>query len=413
MSRSPAARLAQANIVLVAGFVALQLLFIVLVGDYAGYVVDLTLMPVVLLVAVLGATIVSRNAPLVIGAGMALVGLIAAIGGAAAGYATYALSDGQPSAPGHEYAAWLTNAIWFWAMGPMMLFLLLAPSGTLPSRRWRPVLIFDIVILVTLPVSIALNPGPLRDFPEIENPVGLHAIEQLIQAVETASFFAVAPAAWVSTGGMVVRFRRSSGVERQQLKWLAAAAAATFGVLALTWAWVLIGGGDAIWPFAFAVAVSLPPIATAIAVLRYRLYDIDRIVSRSLSYAALTAGLGSLFIGLVAGFGWVARTLTGQGSNEVAVAATTLIVAALFQPARRRIQSLVDRRFYRSRYDAGRIVEAFQSRLRDQTDIDAVRSELAQATHLALRPSSINVWIRPGVARNDLVARHPYREGTP
>jgi hypothetical protein len=276
------------------------------------------------------------------------------------------------------------------ALGMTVPFLLL-PDGRLRSRRWRLVVADTVVGVVLLVVGRSLAPGPLTGGPvPVDNPFGLPGVAGRLAAAAVVPglvLYAVSlPAALVC---MVLRFRAARGVERQQLRWVAAgAAAAVAGLLPNT----LVGLGIAprvndvvVYP-----AVLCVPVAVAVAVLRYRLWELDRLVSRTVTYALVTALLVVPYLLILP----VATRLVG-GSGSLAVAAVTLIAAALFQPLRRRVQDLVDRRFNRRRYDAARTVEAFAARLREQVDLDALAAELLAVVEQTVAPTGASLWLHP------------------
>jgi hypothetical protein len=211
----------------------------------------------------------------------------------------------------------------------------------------------------------------------------------LLEAVLAVAFLVICAAVLVAAGSLVVRFRRAHGIERQQLRWVALAAGlaplALLGIAAglAIGSWVIVG-------WVVSLYLALPVLATGAAILRYRLYDIDRIVSRTLAYGLLTVLLGGAYAGVVLGLG----QLLGRDSSLV-VAAATLAVAALFQPARRRIQAVVDRRFNRRRYDAATMVEAFSARLRDEVDLNALSAELLVVVDQTMQPTTASLWLRP------------------
>ena len=263
---------------------------------------------------------------------------------------------------------------------------LLVPDGRLRSRRWRPVAATSMVAAVLVVVGGGLAPARLEDLP-IANPFGLAgpagAVAGLLANVGTLLWVATMVA---SLACVVVRFRSSRGVERQQLRWVAAgAAAAVAGLLggaAVPQGTVLSG--------VLYSSVLFIPLAVAVAVLRYRLWDLDRLVSRTVTYAVVTALLVVPFLLIVPAAG---RLVGGSGS--LAVAAATLAAAAVFQPLRRRVQDLVDRRFNRRRYDAARTVEGFAAHLRDQVDLDALRAELLAVVDQTMQPVGASLWLRP------------------
>jgi hypothetical protein len=271
------------------------------------------------------------------------------------------------------------------ALGITLPFLLL-PDGRLRSRRWRLVVADTVVGVALLVLGGSLAPGELTNGPiPIDKPFGLPGLAGTIAAaaiVPGLVLYAISlPAALVC---LVLRFRASRGVERQQLRWVAAGAAVAVLVL------LPLPGGARLPGFLTAVAVLAVPVAVAVAVLRYRLWDLDRLVSRTVTYAVVTALLVLPYLLIVP-----AVTRLADGAGSLAVAASTLAVAALFQPARRRVQELVDRRFNRRRYDAARTVEAFASRLRAQVDLDALSAELVTVVDQTVAPTRTSLWLRP------------------
>lgn len=263
------------------------------------------------------------------------------------------------------------------------------PDGRLPSRGWGlPVRVTGAIMLASS-VTALLTFGPDSGLPR--NPLALTGLPpEVAQAGTAAGTIALLGTVLLAAAAVTVRFRRARGSERQQLKWFAAAVTVTSVLFPISF---LTDAGPAeLIDLASLVAATLVPVAIAIAILRYRLYDIDRIISRTVGYGAVTGLLALVFVALVLVFQTVlASFLRG---NSVAVAASTLVVAALFQPLRRRVQAVVDRRFNRSRYDAERTVAAFGARLRDQVDIEAVTTDLDNTVRDAVRPASLGLWIR-------------------
>ncbi len=307
--------------------------------------------------------------------------------------------------PGGALATVLNAPMWAPPIVTMGTFLLLRfPDGTLLSSRWRWVERLAGASIVLIVVILVLVPKDLGDlgYPDVRNPIAIDALAGVLSAA-LALVLLIPVTMVLSAASLVIRLRRSSGVEREQLKWLTAAAgvvAAIFlvGMLASVvtgslWAktspdWLNVL--DSLSAYTFL----LIPVAIAIAILRYRLYDIDRIISRTLGYAIVTLILGGTFAGLVLGLQALARPLVG--SSQVAVAVSTLAVAALFGPLRGRVQATVDRRFYRSRYDAVQLSEGLAARLRDDVDLNAVRGELISTADAAFQPASVAVWVRGG-----------------
>jgi hypothetical protein len=201
---------------------------------------------------------------------------------------------------------------------------------------------------------------------------------------------------------LVVRFRRSRGDERQQIKWFVFAGGifcAAFAVAPVLWTLPLSPGTEWIWPALFLLSFGTIPVATGIAILRYRLYEIDIIINRTLVYGALTATLVAVYFGGVATTQAVFRALTGQEQQpQLAVVVSTLVIAALFNPLRRRIQGFIDRRFYRSKYDARKTLEAFSAKLREEPDLEALNADLVRVVRETMQPAHVSLWLRPEVA---------------
>ena len=283
------------------------------------------------------------------------------------------------------YAAWLANWAWIPAIVPAFTILpLLFPTGSALSPRWR-VLVWTAVVAgaVTL-AGTAFAPGPLMGYPAVVNPIAIDS--PLVEVAGGVGFALLVPTALASIVSLAIRFRRSHGAERQQLKWVAAAA------VLLPVAFVGFGlseqGGFLILLFGLLIVAG----AVAIAMLRYRLYDIDVVINRALVYGALTATLAGTYLASVLLLQLALSGLTA--GNGLAVAASTLAAAALFQPARRRIQATVDRRFFRRKYDATRTVERFAARLRDEVDLDALGSELRAVVAETMQPRHVSLWLR-------------------
>jgi hypothetical protein len=316
---------------------------------------------------------------------------------------TFALAEvgqayvAEPSNPGRVavacVASGMTN-VWFTLS---LVFLpLLYPHGALPSPRWRPVLWLGAADLVLGVVSSAITPGELEivSATGIENPLGVEGgLAGLLSGIDLALG---AAAVILAVASVVVRFRRARGVERQQLKWFAFVGTLAAVLLSIA---VLIGAalgeGTAFTPVAVTAWLSGLallgfglPIATGIAIFRHRLYDIDVVIRRTLIYAALTLALAGAYLG------GVLLVSLAVGESGFAVAVSTLAVAALFRPVRARIQAVVDRRFYRSRYDAQRTLEAFGGRLRDELDLDALGADLRAVVRETVQPAHVSLWLR-------------------
>jgi hypothetical protein len=293
----------------------------------------------------------------------------------------------NPSDPGAvaEFGLWVAN--WSWVPAVLLVLValpLLFPTGRPPTPRWRIVGWMALAGGVLLWAGIAFLDGPLENYPWLDNPFGVAWMPDWVNWVGFALWAASAPAAVAS---MIVRFRRSHGVERQQLKWFTTAAALLLLGFILSFSLSGVLGEDAGWVF-IALGLLGVDLAVAIAILRHRLYDIDVVINRALVYGALTATLGATYLALVLLIG------LAVGRSGFAVAVSTLAVAALFGPARARIQGAVDRRFYRRKYDAQRTLEAFAARLRDEVALDALDSELRGVVTSTMQPAHVSLWLR-------------------
>jgi hypothetical protein len=342
---------------------------------------------------VVGAVIVAHRPRNAIGWIFAAIGLLAATGMLAMEYAAYAYVTRPGSLPGAILAAWYH---WWWdpMLGLILVFTpLLFPTGRLLSARWRPVAVAAavagaaIVMLNVLQPSITLQNQNVT----VRNPIGVAGVQELEDGAVGAVLFAIVVVCCVAAVvSVVLRFRRSRGVERQQLKWFTFAVAL---VIPCQLATDFLFPNSHLVTVVFGLAVAFVPIAAGMAILRYRLYDIDRLINRTLVYGLLTALLGVVYAGCVFGLRQLLSPVSGESS--LAVAGSTLVVAALFQPARHRVQALVDRRFNRRRYDAARTVEGFSGRLRDEIDLDTLATELLAVVDQTMQPTAVSLWLRP------------------
>jgi hypothetical protein len=288
--------------------------------------------------------------------------------------------------------SWGTN-VWF-TLGIVVLPLVF-PDGRLLSRRWRLVLWLAVADLVLGTASAMLKPGPLelQQSSGIDNPFGIEG--GLPEALRVAEIPVGATALLLAGASVVLRFRRSQGLERQQLKWFALVGVLTAACLAVAIFFntlVQVDGYDTIavvgWLTGLALLGIGLPLATGFAIFRHRLYDVDVVIRRTLVYGALTATLGALYLGLVLLIG------LAVGTSNLAIAISTLAVAALARPVRARIQAGVDQRFYRRRYDAGRTLEAFSTRLRDELDLETLAADLRGVVRDTVQPAHVSVWLR-------------------
>jgi hypothetical protein len=308
-------------------------------------------------------------------------------------YGVYALITDPGALPAGVWAAWF--GAWARGIGWFLLvsfLLLLFPTGRLPSPRWRPVLWGTVgsIVLFTLASWLSPETNDLR-LTSVRNPLGLESeILGLLYELFNYTF----PLLIVASGAaVIVRFRRSRGDERQQLKWFAYAVGVMIVVFVIWFSLALTG---LVPPSSLMYELPLIglPVATGIAILKYRLYDIDVIVNRTLVYGSLTLVLALMYFCGIVILQRLFVALTGQQST-IAVVASTLLIAALFTPLRRRIQSFIDRRFYRRKYDAAKTLEAFSARLRDETDLNALRGDLVGVVNETMQPAHVSIWLRP------------------
>jgi hypothetical protein len=342
---------------------------------------------------VVGCLILARRPGNAIGWIFTAVGLLTMIAGLVESYTRYAFAH-PGSLPAPLVAAWVFTWVWPPTIMLTLVFpLLLFPTGRSLSPGWRPVTRLAVGLTAALTVLGMLSPSlQLPDGQTTDNPIGAPADWEAapLGTILNGLVLLVLVAAVVS---LVVRSWRSRGVERQQLKWFTYAGA--LAALAPLSTSLLPSLGNV--PYLLVIAL---PIAVGIAVLRYRLYELDRLINRSLVYGSLTAILGLVYAGAVLVLGQVFGGVRGNPPSW-AVAGVTLAVAALFQPARRRIQQVVDRRFNRRRYDAAQTIEAFSARLREQLDLDTLSAELLAVVNQTMQPTKASLWLRPtGASRS-------------
>ncbi len=381
-------RLAKLTLLPIATLLAADLVLLSLSGDFEGlfYIVY------VVAFATLGLIVASREPTnpmlwIFLAAAMLIV-----LYGLVFTYALYGVLN-DSAVPAAEEAAWVADFIWPLAdFMPAILILLFFPSGHLASDRWRPVVWLTAVGLALAFLGFALEPRNLQSNPEfssIENPHGIEGAGVTLRTLAVLGAGLLLAAIAAAATSLVVRLRRARGDERQQLKWVAAGA--------VLWAMALILGASFFsfydWAAAFVVLAPLAiVVTTAIAVLKYRLYGIDIVIRRTLVYGALTAVLAGAYFAIVVSLQQVFSSFAG--GSDLAIAVSTLAVAALFVPARRRIQNAVDRRFYRRKYDAEQTLEAFSARLREEIDLEALDIELRTVVTETMRPAHVSLWLR-------------------
>jgi hypothetical protein len=343
--------------------------------------------------ATVGAVLASRRPRHPVGWLLLALGLSLNASGVASAYATYGLLARPGTLPAARLVALYLPATVVTALTCLGFVLLLTPTGSLPSPRWRwwARATAAAPAVGLLAITLAPRPGRLVGLAE-GNPLGLSGLSGALFVTYQLAFAVTGLAVVVGAASLVVRFRRARGTERQQLRWVALAAALAAPGSVVLLAAAAMGASPDLLGWVAGTCFAILPLAIGAAILRYRLYDLDRIVSRTLAYGLLSVLLGGGYAGLVLGLG----QLLGRSSSLV-VAGATLAVAAAFQPARRRIQQAVDRRFNRRRYDAAQTIAGFSARLRQQVDLDTLTSELLGVVEQTMQPTQASLWLRPSV----------------
>jgi hypothetical protein len=351
-----------------------------------------------------GAVVASRRPDNPIGWIFCAGGFVLSVTVAADSYVRVALRASSVTLPGAEYAAWIAN----WALIPTLLLVptmlfLLFPDGSLASREWGFVAWVAVIASVMGALGQALgreNTG--TEYGSIANPFAVGgAVDEVVDTLSGFGLVLLILCFLASVAVPFVRLNQAREQERQQIKWFAYASAVMIGGLLV----ILLGAGSSefMWNLGWLVGVLgfvLLPVATAIAILKYRLYDIDRIINRTLVYGLLTVILVAVYFGSVTATQALFRTLTSQEQlPQLVVVASTLVIAALFTPLRRRIQSFIDRSFYRRKYDAAKTLEGFSKKLRDETDLEALRGDLVEVVTETMQPAHVSLWLRPEMAR--------------
>src|SRR5215212_6389969 len=346
--------------------------------------------------APVGALIASCHPENLVGWLLCLYGLVISISHFAAQYATYALLAQPDSLPAGEAMVWIVSWILPILNGLQVFYILLFPTGRLPSRRWRWLGWLTVIYVVVGVILAAFSPGALLGFlGPIQNPLGIEGFSNIYY--KALLFTMTSLLTLAAALAVFMRLRRAIGVERQQIKWFAYAAVATVsaGILAYIIPRVI---DTPLWfervGFALNIAfIPAVPIAIGIAILRYRLYDIDILINRTLVYGSLTLMLALVYFGGVTATQVVFTALTGQEKQpQLTIVVSTLVIAALFTPLRRRIQSFIDRRFYRRKYDARKTLEAFSAQLRDETDLNALSEDLVGVVRETMQPAHVSLW---------------------
>jgi hypothetical protein len=331
---------------------------------------------------------------------MCLFGLAVSIDHFSAEYAIYALLAQPNSLPAGQALAWIVFLDTGYIVGLLLFSLLLFPAGRLPSRRWRSLAWLTVAFVIVNVIVSAFSIGVDAGLGPIRNPHGIEGFSNGYNVV-----LSISPVLYVAVASsLFVRLRRARGVERQQLKWFVYAAAITLIVIVL--GYIIPSAIDTpLWFERAGIALNIAvtpaiPVSIAIAILRYRLYEIDTLINRTLVYGTLTATLAAVYLGGVAIIQNIFRALTSQQEQpQLAIVVSTLVIAALFMPLRRRIQGFIDRRFYRSKYDARKTLEAFSAKLREETDLEALGDDLTGVVRETMQPAHVSLWLRPDTPR--------------
>jgi hypothetical protein len=373
------------------------------VGDLLGGVIFL-IFPLV------GALIASRRPRNAIGWILLAEGLLWMFLGMTDYYGLYGVAR-PGSVPFPVGVAAVNNFMWVPAVGLLGTYVfLLFPDGRLPSRSWRPLAWLSGTVIVLVSILVGLTPGGLQNLGGIRNPFALEGYPWL----ETVAYIVLPllPLCMLaSVISLVMRYRRSRGEERQQIKWIAFAASfvGLLYLMAMVCAFIFPSGawfqaGSPLWldllGYAALSSFTLVPVAIGFAVLRYRLYDIDILINRTLVYGSITVLLALVYFGGVAGLQRLLAPVAGQDS-QLAIVASTLAIAALFNPLRRRTQRFIDQRFYRRKYDAAKTLEQFSSKLRDETDLNALRGDILAVVRETMQPEHVSFWLAPARGKED------------
>jgi hypothetical protein len=349
-----------------------------------------------LLFSTVGAIVGSRRPQNPVGWLLCLYGLANAVGHFSSQYAIYALLARSDSLPAGEAMAWISSWILPPIIGLQVLTFLLFPTGRLPGRRWRWLAWLTLAFVVAGVITPAFSFGANAGLGPVQNPLGIEGFSRIYEGfVLTLSSFLYAAVAF----SLFVRLRQTGGVERQQIKWFAYAGVAT--ILGITAAYAVPDTIDTpLWVdwlgYTLVVATTLAiPLSIGIAILRYRLYDIDSIINRTLVYGALSVTLALLYFGVVTATQAVFQGFTGEEAlPQLAVVGSTLAIAALFNPLRRRIQELIDRGFYRRKYDAAKTLQDLAAKLRNETDLGALSGDILRVVRETMQPEHTSLWLR-------------------
>ena len=321
-----------------------------------------------------------------------VIGLLFAVGHFCGEYAIYTLLASPGSLPAGEAAAWIRYWIWVPYLGLVVFLFLLVPNGKLPGSSWRWFARLSVLLVSTGTGLVAIDPKPIRSLGPIQNPLGIESMPSLSWTVEAIMLALI----FVATASLFMRLHHSRGIERQQIKWITYAAVT--GISGAILMYTISEAMGVLWLEAvgsvlLTIGLLGIPISMGIAILHYRLYEIDLIINRTLVYGSLTAMLAFMYLGSVTALQYLFSVLTGQG-DTLAIVASTLAIAALFNPLRRRIQGFIDKRFYRRKYDAAKTLETFGSRIRDETNLEKLGEDIAEVVDETMQPSHMALWLR-------------------
>ena len=394
MSRRAASWLAWSACAFSLALTALTVLLIVLLlrSDTPIYYYWLETSMVALGYSTVGAIVASRLPKSPIGWLFCAIGLIFGVSHFSAEYAAYDLLAPSRSLPAGQAFAWLTSWVWVFGLGLIVFLDLLFPNGRLPSARWRWFARFTAIALLPAAILGALSPGLITSS-TLRNPFGIEGLPNATMPVQAFMYALIV----VGVSSMLARLRHAGRIERQQIKWFAYATVVVIsGVILKNVVYPPVGVMWVWWVglVLTAVGVVSSPIAMGVAIFRYRLYGIDILINRTLVYGSLTATLVALYFAVVVLLQSLFVVLIGEKST-LAVVASTLVIAALFNPLRGRIKSFIDRRFYRSKYDARKTLEAFSATLNQETDLDALSEDLVSVVRGTMQPAHVSLWLRP------------------
>jgi hypothetical protein len=359
------------------------------------YLVETTLVAVGY--STVGAIVASRMPDSTIGWLFCTIGLFFGVIHFSGEYAMYTLVAVPGSLPAGEVAAWIFTWIWVPGLGLIVFLLLLFPDGRLPGALWRWVARLTVGAVLAGVILAAFSPGAVLGQP-FENPLGIKGLPSASKTVEAFMYVLVL----VGASSMLARLRHAVRVERQQIKWFAYASTVSIsGVILKNTIFPALGGAW-VWPVGLMltiVGLAGSPFALGIAILRYRLYEIDLLINRTLVYGSLTAMLALMYFGGVTATQAIFQALTSQEQQpQLAIVVSTQVIAALFNPLRHRIQAIIDRRFYRGKYDAAKTLQAFSAKLRDETNLDALREDLVGVVRETMQPAHVSLWLRSETA---------------